>query len=166
MLNQSFLQELEQESAVTRRVLERVPEADLMWRPHAKSMTMGQLAYHVATLPAALSQLASLAEYDVTQANFTAAQPASKAEMLAAHDAAIPAARAYLSSLSDEALQSHWRLVKGAQTLWDIPRSSLLRSIMMNHLYHHRGQLSVYLRLRDVPVPSIYGPSADDNIFA
>jgi len=158
--------ELQQESATTRRVLERVPSEKLPWRPHEKSMTLGQLAMHVATIPASITQLAQRDGFDASQANFAPPQPSNVREVLDAFDAGMKTANEYVSTLDGEAASKTWRLTSNGREVFAIPRAQLLRSIMLNHWYHHRGQLSVYLRLLDVPVPSIYGPSADENPFA
>ena len=161
-----MISELQQEAATTRRVLERVPADKLSWAPHPKSMTLGQLAYHVAKIPGDLcGDLAPLEGFDASQANFSPPSPASLDEILAAHDASIATASAYLGALTPEAAAAPWRLTNKDAEVFTIPRSGLLRSILLNHWYHHRGQLSVYLRLLDVPVPVIYGRSADENPF-
>lgn len=161
---QPLIGELEQEAATTRRVLERVPEDKLGWKPHAKSMSLGQLALHIANTPGNVAELA--AQNDVTPPDFQQAEAGSKEEVLTALDEAVAKAKAYLARLSDEAAMEEWRVVAGGQTVMAMPRIGLLRAIMLNHWYHHRGQMTVYLRELDVPVPSIYGPSADENPFA
>lgn len=158
--------ELQREQDTTRRVLERVPEDKLTWRPHQKSMSLGQLALHVATIPANLSQLAALDAFDAANANFEAAQPASKGEILAAMDAAVASAAEYLRLLTATSAGAPWRLTLHGSEVFAMPRAVMLRNLLFNHWYHHRGQLSVYLRLLDVPVPVIYGRSADENPFA
>ena len=159
-----FLKEFERESATTRRVLERVPSDKLDWKPHAKSMTLGRLAMHLASNP---GQIAGWAIQDT----FTfPAEPApvatSTADILAAHATGTDKVKAALAAIGDEGLGTLWSASAGGKTLMTMPKAVLLRSFVLNHLYHHRGQLSVYLRLLDVPVPSIYGPSADENPFA
>ncbi len=163
-MSQAMLGEVEQEAATTRRVLERVPENKLAWRPHQKSMTLGQLALHTASLPGGIAKVSQLDEFDA--ANFNAPQPKSLGEIFAAHDESIRAAEDCLKAMTEEKANGMWRLKKGTKEVLSMPRAALLRSIMLNHWYHHRGQLSVYLRLLDVQVPSIYGPSADENPFA
>ncbi len=157
--------ELQREHETTKRVLERVPEDKLTWRPHAKSMTLGQLAFHVATIPANLSQLAALDAFDAAMANFDPPQPASTAEILAALDSGIERTTVYLRSLTDASADAAWRLTFRGNDVFVVPRATLLRNILFNHWYHHRGQLSVYLRLLEVAVPVIYGRSADENPF-
>jgi len=160
----SILAELEMESNTTRRVLERVPEGKFGWKPHDKSMTLGYLATHVATIPGSFAELATQDGFDA--ANFTPlAVPNTTAELIAVFDKSLADAKQCLSSLDDAKLMAPWTFSKGGKVLMTFPRIGLIRNILCNHLYHHRGQLSVYLRLLDVPVPSIYGPSADENPF-
>jgi len=161
-----MMSEIRQEAATTRRVLERVPADKLSWKPHARSMSLGQLALHVATIPGNVSRFAQLDEFDVSTANFDPAAPASTKEILTVLDDSIQSAEAYLSGLSESAATANWHLTARGKEVFTVPRVEMLRSIMLNHWYHHRGQLSVYLRLLDVPVPVIYGRSADENPFA
>ena len=158
-----LLQELEQEAQTTRRVLERVPD-NLSWKPHEKSMSLGQLAMHVATTPGGVAEVASQPSFQI--AEFRQASAASAAELIPALEASMARAREILGSMDAAALQATWRVMDGDREVMAMPRGAFLRSIMLNHWYHHRGQLSVYLRLLGVPVPSIYGPSADENPFA
>jgi uncharacterized damage-inducible protein DinB len=158
--------EIEQEAVITRRVLERVPSDKLAWKPHPKSMTLGQLAIHVATIPGNLARIAQLEQFDTRQANFEPASPASADEILPAFDASLKTAKECLAGMSESAALGQWRMMSKGQEVFAIPRVAMLRSIMLNHWYHHRGQMSVYLRLLDVPVPVIYGRSADENPFA
>ena len=161
-----YLDELASEASTTRRVLERVPEAHLGWRPHARSMSLGQLALHVATLPRQLTEFVSGDELDFGAAAGTAPMVASRQQLLAAFTSSTEHARAYLETLSDARATATWRLMIDGRQLFAAPRAAVLRSFLFNHWYHHRGQLLVYLRLLDVPVPSVYGPSADENPFA
>ena len=160
-----LLQELEQEAATTRRVLERVPEHQLRWRPHPKARTLGELALHVAMVPGGVAQLAA-ASSPAQAPQFVDPSPTSAAELLPALDESLATAKQVLGGMDDGMALSTLRMVQGERELFALPRAALLRSIMLNHWYHHRGQLSVYLRELDVPVPSIYGPSADENPFA
>ncbi len=162
---QAMLVEIQQEAATTRRVLERVPENKLAWRPHQKSMTLGQLALHTAEVPGAIAKISEPDEFDASQASFGVKQPESMGEIFAAHDESVRGAEDCLKTLTQEKANATWRLKMGTKEVLTIPRAGLLRAIMLNHWYHHRGQLSVYLRLLDVPLPSIYGPSADENPF-
>jgi uncharacterized damage-inducible protein DinB len=161
----TLIMELEREAKTTRRVLERVPNDKLTWKPHVKSMTLRQLAQHVATIPGNISGMARLDHFDVEK--FTE-PPAleSTAAILAAFDASVAQAKADLAATDDAAMMKNWSFNMGGQPIMPIPRIGVYRSVLLNHLYHHRGQLTVYLRLLDVPVPSIYGPSADENPFA
>jgi uncharacterized damage-inducible protein DinB len=163
---QALIAELEREAASTRRVLERVPADHLEFQPHPKSMKLGQLALHIASLPGAFSRMGRLEAFDVASAKFSPPQPQSVDEIIPALEASLADARAFLSELDDAALASPWRLMAGEKELFTVPRSDLVRNLMFNHSYHHRGQLTVYLRLLEVALPSVYGPSADENPFA
>lgn len=160
-----MLQELEQEGQTTRRVLERIPGDRLAWRPHAKARTLGELAMHVAIIPGALAQL--IASPSPAQiGNFTDPVPKDTSELISALDESIAKAKQVLAGMDDDAVLATWRLMRGERELLAVPRITMLRSVMLNHWYHHRGQLTVYLKELDVPIPSIYGPSADENPFA
>ena len=160
-----MLNEFRQEIATTRRVLERVPEQQLSWKPHAKSMTLGQLASHIASVPGSVARILQQDSFDVSQGNFVPPQPKSMQEVLTAFEKSVRDAEQCLQSMTDDRARANWRLLRGERELMSFPRVGFVRSIMMNHWYHHRGQLSVYLRLLDVPLPVIYGPSADENPF-
>jgi uncharacterized damage-inducible protein DinB len=159
-----LLQELEQEARTTRRLLERVPEAHLDWRPHPKSYSLGQLALHVAQIPGGVAALAM--QSPATPPEFVQQQAARSADLLPALQASVETARSALAGVSDATMHETWRLVAGDRELMAMPRAAFLRAIMLNHWYHHRGQLVVYLRQLNVPIPSVYGPSADENPFA
>jgi uncharacterized damage-inducible protein DinB len=161
-----MLKELKQEASTTRRVLERVPEDKLTWKPHPRSMSLGQLALHLATIPGNISRLAERDEFDAAQANFEPPTPKSTDEILTAHDTSVKAAETFIGGLTPERAMASWRFNHRGKEVFTVPRVGVLRSILLNHMYHHRGQLSVYLRLIDVPVPVIYGRSADENPFA
>ena len=163
-MSSPFVDELTREAETTRRVLERVPEDKLEWKPHAKSMSLGQLALHVAQTPGQVAQLITQTDCEVPQ--FTQPEATSRAELLAALDQSVSSAKAKLEGWDDASLMAEWKLRRGPTTIMALPRVGTVRSIMLNHWYHHRGQLLVYLRLLDVPVPSVYGPSADENPFA
>ena len=160
-----LLGELQQEAAVTRRVLERVPGDKLTWKPHAKSMSLGQLAMHTAMIPGAIAKLAQVDEFDASAVSFDPPTPKDTVEILSALDAGVKEAQDYLGGVSDSTATADWRMIMNGKEVFSLPRIAMLRTIMFNHWYHHRGQLSVYLRLLDVPVPSIYGPSADESPF-
>ncbi len=161
-----MINEIRQEAAITRRVLERVPADKLSWKPHPKSMSLGQLALHVASIPGNLSRLAQRDGLDTADANFDPPPPGDAKEILTTLDAGIKDAEQYLGTVSEATVMQNWRLTSKGKEVFAIPRVALLRTVMLNHWYHHRGQLSVYLRLLDVPVPVIYGRSADENPFA
>jgi len=159
-----LLQELEQEAHTTRRVLERVPDKQLAWRPHKTARTLGELALHVAIVPGAIATIASQSQIQAPQ--FTDPSPKTASELIPALDESIAKAKSLLGGMDDAALNAMWRMMQGEREIFAIPRLALLRSVMLNHWYHHRGQLTVYLRELGVPVPSIYGPSADENPFS
>jgi uncharacterized damage-inducible protein DinB len=154
--------ELTREAVPTRRILERIPESQFAWKPHAKSMGLGQLAFHIAILPRAIADLVTS---DTEAPTFKPREDATLAEILSALDESVPYAIERLTAWGDEGLFAKWRMTSGGQTLLEMPRIGMVRGVMLNHWYHHRGQLTVYLRLLDVPLPSIYGPSADENPF-
>lgn len=161
---ESFLPEYDHELATTRRVLERVPEAEFGWRPHEKSMTLGELAAHVADMPNYLSAVMDATSYDVLSGgDMTPKMPRSRDALLKAFDEKVKNARASLARASDPEMMARWTLKQGDKEIFSLPRVASVRSFVMNHLIHHRGQLSVYLRLKGVPVPAIYGPSADEQ---
>ena len=164
-LVEAFVQEFESESKTTRRVLERVPEKQLSWKPHAKSMSLGQLALHVAQSPGAIARWALGDTFEFTPDMGKQAEATTSAEILKAHDEGVANVKKVLVQLGDAGLMNMWKGVAGGATMMEMPKVGLFRVIVLNHTYHHRGQLSVYLRLLDVPVPSIYGPSADENPF-
>jgi len=159
-----MLQELEQEAQTTKRVLERVPQAHLAWKPHEKSMSLGQLALHIATVPGNVAQM--IAQPSMQRPAFGHPAATQASELLPALENSLKQARAALGAMDDAAITATWKVLDGDREIMAMPRIAALRAIMLNHWYHHRGQLSVYLRQLNVPVPSIYGPSADENPFA
>ena len=161
---QALVAELEQEAHATRRVLERVPQAHLSWKPHPKSLSLGQLALHVATVPGNVAEL--LVPDSMQAPQFVHAEAATAAELVPALEASVARVRQHLGGLSDAAMGATWRVMRGDRELMAMPRMAFARAIVLNHWYHHRGQLLVYLRLLDVAVPSVYGPTADENPFA
>lgn len=164
-LTDMIAQEMEQEAVATRRVLERVPEAKLGWKPHGKSMSLGELAMHVATTAGNITEMLKGASSELPPEAARVPSPSSKDEVLKTFDDGLVAAKKNLAAMSDADAQSTWKLTAGGKELFSAPKIGVLRMIVLNHSYHHRGQLSVYLRLLDVPLPSIYGPSADENPF-
>jgi uncharacterized damage-inducible protein DinB len=161
-LCKSLTAELRQEAKATRRLLERVPEGSLGWKPHEKSMSLGRLAGHVAELPSLIVPALTQDELNFAASSFQPFVPSSTAELLEKFDHNIDAAAELLSGQTDEKMGESWRLGSGEQTFFAGPRAAAVRMLALNHVVHHRGQLSVYLRLLDVPLPSIYGPSADE----
>jgi uncharacterized damage-inducible protein DinB len=160
-----MLGEFREEAKITRRVLDRVPADKLAWRPHPKSMSLGQLALPIASIPGAISKLAQLEEFDASQVAFDPPAAADLTEIHAAFDQSVRSAEECLGSMTDEAAVGNWRLTFRGKEVFSRPRAGVLRSVLLNHWYHHRGQRSVYLRLLEVPVPVIYGRSADENPF-
>ncbi len=158
---EAMLAELERAIPVTRRHLERVPEDRLDWRPTPKSLTLGQLALHIAESSGKVAQLA-LQDVVALPPSREFPQPTSVAEVLDALDRSLNEARRALEGVDDERLDRDVTFTRGGQTLISYPRKDFLRDIMLNHLYHHRGQLTVYLRELDVPVPPSFGPTADE----
>jgi uncharacterized damage-inducible protein DinB len=161
---EGLLAELEQEAETTRRVLQRIPQAHLSWKPHPKSMSLGQLALHVATVPGLVAEMA--AKDAMEPPAFIQPEAATASELEPTLTDSVQRARRALGGFDDAGMAATWRLERGGQTLMTMPRAALVRAIMLNHWYHHRGQLLVYLRLLDQPVPSVYGPTADENPFA
>jgi len=162
-LKDALLPEFDHEMGVTRKLLERVPDADLGWKPHDKSFSLGDLAAHLAQIPHWSAAILDQPSYDIeTVESGDRTSPTRGADVVAAFDRAVAAARARLSAKSDGELMAPWTLKKGGQDMFTAPALAAFKSFIVNHSVHHRGQLSVYLRLRDVPVPSIYGPSADE----
>jgi uncharacterized damage-inducible protein DinB len=159
----TMIQELEMEAVTTRRALERVPDAHLGWAPAAKTRTLGQLAMHIAGNPGGVMQLVVQNPADLP--GFGDVSPTSTAEVLKLLDESVATAKQLLSGMSDADMTEIWRARFNDTEIMAIPRIAFLRSVFLNHWYHHRGQLTIYLRLLDVPVPSIYGPSADENPF-
>ena len=162
-MTEMLIQELEQEAHTTRRVLERVPADRLGWKPHDRSWSLGQLALHIATIPGAIAEIATQSPFPLPK--FSQPSPGSASELIPTLQESVGKAKAILRGMDDAALGKTWRAVDGDREVMAIPVGAVLRSIMLNHWYHHRGQLSVYLRQVGVPVPSIYGPSADENPF-
>lgn len=157
----AILAEIDQESKSTRKVLEPVPEDKLSWKPHEKSMSLGRLAWHIAFIPSRVLSMLQSGDFDMAAAGPTA-PPDTTAEILAGFERNLADIRAYLESAGDDALKEPFTLRRGERVLLQTKKIGIVRTVLLNHAYHHRGQLSIYLRLLDVPVPGIYGPSADE----
>jgi uncharacterized damage-inducible protein DinB len=164
-LGQALLPEFDHEMAGVRRTLERVPEEKFDWRPHPKSGTMGSLASHLATLPAFAVRAIETESFELAPGGKPPSGPPklkTRQEVLETFDTNRNAARAAIAGASDEHLMKTWTLLYNGKTVLALPRAGVLRGPFMNHTIHHRAQLGVYLRLNDVPVPALYGPSADE----
>ena len=164
-LVEAFLEEFELEVANTRRALERVPEARFSWTPHRKSWTLAQLASHIAEIPSWVGAMIHMDEMDL-EGEFEEYQPflaRSRGELLQKFDESVREARRSLEQASDGKLSETWRLRRGDKVLFEASRLQAIKSTLINHSIQHRGQLTVYLRLNDVPVPGLYGPSADES---
>lgn len=157
--------ELDQEARATRRVLERVPEDKLSWKPHPRSMSMGQLAMHVASLSGEIAKVSTQPSFDA-DTPIPRPEAKSRAELMATLDQSLATAKEILGGRDDAALASPWKMTKGGREVMSMTRGALLRSVMLNHWYHHRAQLTVYLRLTGAKVPAVYGASADENPMA
>lgn len=160
---QMLLGELEQEAQATRRVLQRVPGDKLSWRPHQRSSSLGQLALHVAMIPK-LGEIL-LAPDVLEPPEFVQPEARTAAELLSTLEESLASGRRFLAELTPERAEGIWRLVSGGRELIAAPRLAMIRTLMFNHWYHHRGSLVVYLRLLDVPLPPVYGPTADEKVF-
>jgi uncharacterized damage-inducible protein DinB len=158
---QTFLAEFEVQAPITRKFLERLPEDKLTWKPHTKSMTAGQLAYHLAFVPGGIVQFV---QNNPAQApkSFEFPQPASRDEILKTFDEGVATVRSLLPKFDDDAMKETWRMVAGEHEVLAQPRGEFVRDVMLSHWYQHRGQFSVYLRMLDIAVPSSWGPSADE----
>lgn len=161
---QSLLAEFDVQAPITRRFLERLPDEHLLWKPHAKSMTAGQLAFHLATVPAGVVRFVQ--NNPAPAPTFQFAQPESSAAILQAHDQGVRTVHELLPTLDDTAMHEIWRMIAGDKEIAAVPRGQFLRNAMLNHWYQHRGQFSVYLRILQIPVPSSWGPSADETLPA
>jgi len=163
-MRDALLAEFDHEMATTRKLLERLPDDRLAWKPHVKSMSLGGLATHLTTLPLWAAAILNEPSFDLGVARPATEEKTSRAEILQAFDAATGDVRRWLDK-SDAEYQAPWMLKRSAQEVFTLPRIAAFRSFVLNHLIHHRGQMSVYLRLNDIPVPTIYGPTADEGQF-
>ena len=167
-ISASLLPEFDQEMANLRKTLERVPDGKFDWKPHPKSNNMGWLANHLANLPSWMAFTLSQDSLDVMPATgdaYKEPKADNTAGIVAQLDKNVAAARQALQSATDEQLMKPWSLLKGGQPIFTMPRVAVLRGMVMNHMIHHRAQMTVYLRMNDVPVPALYGPSADEGSF-
>jgi uncharacterized damage-inducible protein DinB len=154
--------DLERELSMTRRVLERCPEEHYGWKPHEKSMSLGRLAMHVATLPQWMADTIKSDHFDMSSSPTIRFEPSDRADLLQTFDSQANAVRRAMAELDDAGLAQHWQLRNGDEVLFSEPRSKVLRMWCLNHMIHHRAQLCVYLRLLDLPVPAVYFNSADE----
>jgi uncharacterized damage-inducible protein DinB len=154
----TLIQELEQEGKTTRRVLDRVPAEKLTWKPHEKSLSIGQLALHLARLNGGIAPMAVSDTFELVGNPFQFAEASNKAEIMATFDEGLTRAKTVIGAMDDATITGLWTMKMGDKTIMNMPRVALFRALLCNHAYHHRGQLSVYLRLLNVEVPSIYGP--------
>ncbi|HSY61792.1 MAG TPA: DinB family protein [Cytophaga sp.] len=161
-INTALIAELKHESANTRKMLERVPTDNLVWAPHEKSMKIGRLAKHVADLPIWVERILNTDEFNFATANFNRDAPSSTEDILKLFNERLAAAIKLLESSPDDTFNTTWTVYRGEQLMFQMPKKVALRSFAFNHIYHHRGQLSVYLRLLNIAVPGMYGPSADE----
>lgn len=166
-INDALLPEFDHEMGVTRRLLERVPDADFSWKPHDRSYSLGELAAHLANLPTWAGRIVDTSELDLATIPESARPkvPPSATDLVARFDKNVKDARAALTGKSDAEYFALWTLKRAGQTVFSVPKVAAMRRFLMNHSIHHRGQLSVYLRLRNVPLPAMYGPTADEGAF-
>ncbi|MBI3492353.1 MAG: DinB family protein [Acidobacteria bacterium] len=161
-LKDSLLADFDHEMGTTRRLLERLPDDRLSWKPHEKSMSLGALATHLCNIPHWGGTILNEAFFDLRASPPNREEQASRADILSSFDEAVKRTRASMDQ-TDAELASLWSLRRGDQEMFTLPRIAAFRSFVLHHIIHHRGQLSVYLRLNDIPVPAIYGPSADEG---
>lgn len=159
----ALIGELQQEAATTRKCLERIPAEKFDYKPHEKSMTMGRLASHVAEMLGWAKETVEKSEMDFATADYKPYEPQTTEELVAFLDKMVVESVEALKNTSDEAMMENWTLRNGEQIYFTMPRIQVLRGMVFNHIVHHRGQLSVYMRLNDIPVPALYGPSADEG---
>ena len=159
----AFIAELEHEAATARKCIERVPADKFDWKPHEKSMSFGRLASHVAEMFGWTPSTLEHSELDFSKMDYTPFEPKTSEELVEFFDKNVDEALVTLRNMVDERFMETWTMRNGEQVYFTMPKVAVMRSFVMNHIIHHRGQLSVYLRLNDIPVPSIYGPSADEG---
>lgn len=163
-LGQMLAAELKHEAIATRKMLERVPADSFEWHPHDKSMSLGRLASHVAEVPLYGGAILTQDEFDIAAVDYKPSTLSNGNELAETFDKAVAGTAELLNNISDEDLMKTWRFRKGEQVFFELPRAAVIRTMVLSHLIHHRGQLSVYLRLNDVPLPSVYGPTADEPL--
>ncbi len=163
MIRQAMMKELKQESTQTKKLLERVPYDQFSWKPHERSMQLGNLAVHVAEIPKWSSRILTSTDFDFTKGGYKQAVAHSAEELVQLSENNIQQALADFDSLKDEDLLIPWTFRRGEHVIFTMPRVAAIRILAMNHMLHHRGQLSVYLRLLNIPIPGMYGPSADEG---
>ncbi len=161
-IKDALLADYDHEMGTTRRLLERLPDDKLAWKPHDKSMSLGGLATHVSRIPQWAGTILNDPFFDLAEAPADGAEQTSRAAILASFDETRARTRAWMDKTDGE-YNSLWTLKRGGQQMFAVPRVAAFRSFVLHHIIHHRGQLSVYLRLNDVAIPAIYGPSADEG---
>jgi uncharacterized damage-inducible protein DinB len=163
-LNEALLKEFEMESAKTRKMLERVPDGKYDWKPHEKSFTLGALASHIAELPVWVDATLNMDELDFSKFDYKPAIANNNEEILKIFDDNVSKAKEVLKNVSDETLMSDWTMRNGEQVYFTAPKIGVLRDFVLNHTIHHRSQLGLYLRLNDIAVPMMFGPTADEQM--
>jgi uncharacterized damage-inducible protein DinB len=162
-MTDAVLPEYDHEMGTTRKLLERLPQERFGWKPHDKSMSLGRLATHLAEMPAWGSTVLNQDVFDMSPDSYVPREEATRADVLKLFDNNVAAARALFASKSDAELMASWTFKSNGQVMFSMPKIAVIRSMVLNHMVHHRGQLSVYLRMQNVPLPAMYGPSADEQ---
>lgn len=163
-IRESFLAELKAEEKSTKKLLERIPQEHLTWKPHEKSFSLGRLASHIAELPGWISTILDSDELDFAKANYTAPVINTPDDIVKLHNENIEKAISSLEKASDEEFSKNWTMRNGDMIYFTRPKDEVIKSFSYSHLYHHRGQLTVYLRLLDIPLPGVFGPTADEQM--
>lgn len=164
-VKEKLIAEFKYESANTRKVLERAPEKSFLWKPHEKSMSLGRLTYHLAEIPQWVDTTISKDELDFAKSDYIPVDATTTKDLLKFFDNNISKALSILENTNEEVLSENWSMKAGDKIFFTLPKADVFRSFILSHTMHHRGQLTVYLRMLDVPVPSIYGPTADEEIM-